>query len=50
MIYLVRGLMMAIVTAMITVFVVDFQSVIDGFTAIVDGASLILSPLKAVVK
>ncbi len=50
MIYLVRGLMMAIVTAMITVFVVDFQSVIDGFTAIVDGVSLILSPLKAVVK
>jgi hypothetical protein len=50
MIYLIRGLMMVMVTAMITLFVVDFQSVIDGFTAVVDGVSLILSPLKAVVR
>ncbi|MFY8021837.1 MAG: hypothetical protein ACOVP1_11585 [Bacteroidia bacterium] len=50
MVYIVRGLMMVIISAMITVFVVDFQSVIDGFTAVVDGVSLILSPLKAVVR
>lgn len=41
---------MAIITVMITVFVVDFQSVIDGFTAFVDGISIVLSPLKAIVR
>ncbi len=50
MIHVVRFFFVLLITFVITIFVVDFQSVVDGFGSAVDAISGILSPVKALFK
>ncbi len=50
MVHIIRFFFVALVTFIITIFVVDFQSVVDGFGSFVDGISNVLSPIKSVFK
>ena len=50
MIHVVRFFFVLPITFVITIFVVDFQSVVDGFGSAVDAISGILSPVKALFK
>lgn len=45
-----RFFLIALVTFIIVIFVIDFQMVVDGFGSFVDGVSELLSPIKGSVK
>lgn len=50
MVHIVRYFFVCLVTAIITLFVVDFQAVVDGFAGLIDGLSGVLAPIKGAVK
>jgi hypothetical protein len=41
--------MMVLVTIILVIVVTDFRSVVDGFSALTDGVTFILSPIKSVL-
>lgn len=46
LIHIFRYFMMIIITMAITLVVIDFQSVVDAFAAVVEAIELLLTPLK----
>lgn len=49
LIHIFRYFIMIIITTVITLVVIDFQSVVDAFAAIVEAVEMVLGPLKSLL-